>query len=66
MLEAFSWVYQNKKTNRRRSAKGVLGYVLLYLVVFVSLGAMFYFAADTLCARWQAPGWAGSILPSWG
>ncbi len=50
MLEAFSWAYQNKKTNRRRSAKGVLGYVLLYLVVFVSLGAMFYFAADALCA----------------
>ncbi len=50
MMEVFSWVYQNKKSGKNRSAKGIVGYVLLYLLIFGFLGIMFYFAADMLCS----------------
>ncbi len=49
MMEVFSWTYQNKKTGKNRSASGIAGYVLLYLVLFGYLGVMFYFAAAGIC-----------------
>ena len=49
MMEVFSWVYQNKKSGKNRTAKGIAGYVLLYLLIFGILGAVFYFVANTLC-----------------
>ena len=34
MMEVFSWLYQEKKTGRHRSAKGVVGTAVLYLLLF--------------------------------
>ena len=49
LLETFAWVYKDKKTGTFRSAKGLILYALLYLMVFVSVGSMFYLTADALC-----------------
>lgn len=49
MLEVFSWLYKDRKTGKLRSAQGILMYAILYLVVFVSLGSLFYGAAGALC-----------------
>lgn len=49
MLEVFSWVYQNKKSGKNRSVKGIAGYVLLYLLIFGFIGVIFYIVADMLC-----------------
>lgn len=49
MMEVFSWVYQDKKAGKNRSARGIAGYVLLYLVIFGFLGGVFYIVADMLC-----------------
>ncbi len=50
MLEVFSGVYQDKKTKQRKSAKSMIGYALLCIVLFGYLLVMFYFLADWLCA----------------
>ena len=34
MREVFAWVYRNRKTGQNRSGKGLVGYILLYLVLF--------------------------------
>ncbi|MGM9615131.1 MAG: hypothetical protein ACI3W7_06380 [Oscillospiraceae bacterium] len=49
MMEVFSWLYKDRKTGKLRSAGGIAGYVLLYLILFASLGAMFFFMAGMLC-----------------
>lgn len=49
MMEVFSWVYQNKRSGKNRSAKGIVGYVLLYMLIFGFIGAVFYFVAGMLC-----------------
>lgn len=49
MMEVFSWVYQNKKSGKNRSASGIAGYVLLYVLIFGFIGTVFYFVADMLC-----------------
>lgn len=49
MMEVFSWLYQEKKTGKHRSAKGVAGTAALYLLLFGFLGVMFGFAANALC-----------------
>ncbi len=49
MMEVFSWTYQNRKSGKNRSVKGIIGYALLYLLIFGFLGVMFYAAADALC-----------------
>ncbi len=56
MMEIFSWVYRDKKTNKNRSGKGLTVYVLLYLLLFVFLGSMFYMIASTLCEPLQTAG----------
>ena len=38
MMEVFSWLYQEKKTGKHRSAKGVVGTAVLYLLLFRFLG----------------------------
>lgn len=58
MMEVFSWVYQNKKSGKNRTAKGIAGYVLLYLLIFGVLGAVFYFVANTLCGPLASAGMA--------
>ncbi len=49
MLEVFSGVYQDRKTKQRKSAKSMVGYALLCIVLFGYLFVMFYFLADWLC-----------------
>ena len=49
MMEVFSWLYKDRKSGKLRSAKGIAGYVLLYLIIFGFLGVIFYIAANTLC-----------------
>ena len=56
MMEVFSWLYQDKKSGKHRSAKGVIGWALLYLLIFGFLGAMFGFAAAALCEPLLAAG----------
>lgn len=48
MLEVFSWLYVNRKSGKRRQGSGLIGYVLLYVIVFGYLGVTFYFLADTM------------------
>ena len=50
MMEVFSWVYKNKKTGKNRSKNGIAVYALLYVIIFVFLGSIFYKVADMLCA----------------
>ena len=50
MREVFAWVYRNRKTGQNRSGKGLVGYILLYLVLFAYLGYLFYIMGDALCA----------------
>lgn len=49
MMEVFSWLYQEKKSGKHRSAKAVAGTAVLYLLLFGFLGVMFGFAANALC-----------------
>lgn len=49
MMEVFSWIYKDRKSGKLRSSKGIAGYVLLYLILFGSLGSIFYMVADMLC-----------------
>jgi ABC-2 type transport system permease protein len=49
MLEVFSWLYQDSKSGKRRSTKGLVGYGLLYLLLFGFLGVIFGFAAKMFC-----------------
>ena len=49
LMEVFSWLYRDKKSGKHRSEKGVVGWGLLYLLLFAFLGVMFGVAAVTLC-----------------
>ena len=48
-MEVFSWLYQDKKSGKIRTKKGIAGCALLYLLLFGSIGAMFGMGAVTLC-----------------
>jgi ABC-2 type transport system permease protein len=50
MLEVFSWLYRDSKFGKRRSTKGIVGYGLLYLLLFGFLSAIFAFVAKMFCA----------------
>ena len=50
LMEVNSWLIQNKKSGKHRSRGGMLLYALLYAVIFVGLGAVFYFVGVSLCA----------------
>lgn len=50
MLEVFAWIYQDRKTGKNRSRRGIITYGLLYTVIFGFLAVMFYVLADTMCA----------------
>lgn len=49
MLGIFSWLYKDRKSGKLRSAKGIITYTILYLIIFISLGSVFYGAAVMLC-----------------
>lgn len=49
MMEVFAWIYQDKKTGKNRSKKGLITFSLLYILVLGFLGSIFYIVADSLC-----------------
>ena len=38
LMESFSWLYFNRKNGKKRTVKGIIGYVALYLMLFGMLG----------------------------
>lgn len=50
MMEVFSWLFQDKKSGKNRTKGGVIGFAVLYLLLFGFLGSIFYVAANMLCA----------------
>ncbi|MDO4155026.1 MAG: hypothetical protein Q4E21_09310 [Clostridia bacterium] len=50
LMEVFSWLFQDKKSGKIRSKGGVIGFAILYLVLFGCLGSIFYVTANMLCA----------------
>lgn len=57
MMEVFSWLFLNRKTGKRRTAKGIVGFTALYLLLFAFLGVMFYFLASEMCGALSAIGY---------
>ncbi len=49
MMEVFSWVYQNKKTGKNRTKNSIIGFLLLYILLFGFLGVVFGLQASVLC-----------------
>lgn len=56
MMEVFSWLYADKKSGKLRSAKGIAGYGLLYLLLFGFLAVVFGVGAHSLCGPFLAAG----------
>ena len=49
LMEVNTWLLQDKKKGTRRSKGGMIGYLLLYLFLFLILGGMFFMAGMGLC-----------------
>lgn len=49
LMEVNVWLLVDKKRGTRRSKGGIVGYLLLYLVLFAFLGGCVYFLASALC-----------------
>lgn len=49
MMEVFSWLYKNQKTGKFRTLGGTVAYSLMYLAIFVGLGAIFFMLGKMLC-----------------
>lgn len=49
MLEVFAWVYKDRKSGKLRTLQGIVGYALLYLILFGGLGVIFGYVAKALC-----------------
>lgn len=49
LMEAFSWVFQNKKNGKKRSGINLIAWCVFYVVVFGFLGYIFYMMADEIC-----------------
>ena len=53
-LELNAFYFQNKKTGKNRSKAGTIGFIILYIVLFVYLAFMFFMLAQSL---------AGALIP---
>lgn len=49
LMEAFSWLYKDRKSGNIRSKSSMIGFGILYLALFVMLGSFFYTMAEALC-----------------
>lgn len=49
LMEVNVWLLVDKKRGTRRSKGGIVGYLLLYLMLFAFLGGCVYFLASALC-----------------
>lgn len=56
LLEMNTWLIQDKKSGKKRSAAGMVLFILLYAAVLVTIGATFYYMSDMLCAPLVAAG----------
>ncbi|MGN0539301.1 MAG: hypothetical protein ACI4KI_05545 [Candidatus Fimenecus sp.] len=50
LMEVFAWLYKDKSSGKNRTKGGVIGFAILYLVLFGCLGSIFYTMANMLCA----------------
>ncbi|MCQ2463586.1 MAG: hypothetical protein MJ177_09345 [Clostridia bacterium] len=50
MYEFFAGFFIDKKTGKSRAKNGVIGYIVIYIFLFVMLGVVFFNSAATLCA----------------
>lgn len=50
LMEVFAWLYKDKKSGKNRTKGGVIGFAVLYLLLFGMLGSIFYTTANMLCA----------------
>ena len=48
-MEINSWLLQDKKSGKRRSVGGMVLLIAVYVVLFASLGVVFYGTGLTLC-----------------
>ena len=48
MLEVFSWLYRDNKKGTNRSKSGIIGYSVLYVLLFVIVGVVFFMVASTM------------------
>ena len=48
-LELSSYYFRSKKRKKTGSAAGIAGFILIFLLLFVSLGSMFFMIAAQLC-----------------
>lgn len=49
MTEVFSWIFMDPKKKTRRTGKGMIGYLVLYLALIAYLGGMVFMMAKFLC-----------------
>lgn len=56
MLEAFFWVYKDRKSGKHRDVKGIVFYIVLYLFVFGILGVVFGLVGVSMCEPLLAAG----------
>lgn len=56
LLELNSFYFQSRKTGKRRTRAGVIGYFALYAALFVYLGFVFYMMADGIIEPLMAVG----------
>lgn len=57
MMESFSWLYYNRKNGKKRDAKGIAMYSLMYAVIFGVLGYMFFQMSLLLCEPLSTAGY---------
>lgn len=50
LMEVFAWLYKDKKSGKNRTKGGIIGFAILYLLLFGCLGSIFYTTANMLCA----------------
>lgn len=48
LLELNAFYFQDRKTGKRRSTIGIIGFAVLWIVLFASLGFVFFMMADTM------------------
>lgn len=50
MLDVFSWIYFDKKTGKKRTSGGLIGFCIFYIALSLFIMAMFFTFALMLCA----------------
>ncbi len=50
-LELNAFYFQNRKTGKNRTRAGTVGFVILYIVLFVGLGFAFFMVANSLASQ---------------